>query len=1016
MMLEVRNLKRVYKVKNNNPVYALNDVSIKFPEKGLVFILGKSGSGKSTLLNVMGGLDKADDGEIIINGKSSKEFTGSEMDSYRNTYLGFIFQEYNILSDFTIKENIALALQLQHKPATDKAINDILAQVDLANMGKRKPNELSGGQKQRVAIARALVKEPKIIFGDEPTGALDSNTGRQVFETLKKLSQDKLVVIVSHDRDFAEHFGDRVIELKDGKVISDVTKSIVDVESPANGISLLGDNIIRIEKNHKLTALDMKIINEKLANSSNDIFISSDSHVNDKICEAGRIDKNGKRQEFKDTNDEDIKVNKDEKFKLIKSHFSFGKAFKMGSKSLRVKPFRLVMTILLSTVAFTLFGISSTLSMFNTKSAIMSTINKNNISSFGIKLNEKYTDSNGEVNYKNGITDSRISEIENNTGTKLYKLRSEASTSLYTNSNTRDGFHLSSYLGTMGIDQSIFDSLGLKLSSGRLPTDDSEVCITKYAYYTYKDYGFGDSTYFDSVLTPSEVSEDKIIGQTLYVNDKNEVGGSSSEELKIVGIIDSNFPSNYEKYRTNLSLLKTNNNSDASSLYSIQTSPNLHSILYRYYSTSSSSISISDAFVDSNGRSYTLGYYTSNKDSIYFDKNKSSISDNEVMLSFYALSTYTNYIESSTPSTSSPTTIEELGSTVSSIYNNEYNNYFSSNLDSLYKKYKSDAKLSNLITQYFSKDYGDDVSYDKLSDADKVEAIKDYVQSYKIFSTDYKSIVANVITTTKNEFSKIDCSKVDASVSGKIYYGYDENSNEVKDDKSYKLVGIDFSYQATYLCVSQNEANAIKNKCETYGKLLSSDATVLFVTYPNKSSLNKFLDYYVSLDNNYKNGKLNIGDYRISLNDTFLSIVETTSTIVMVLTHVFIWIGVAFAIFAALLFYNFISISINNKKREIGILRAVGAKKIDVFKIFFSEAFIIGMINFLISSFLTFVLSFIFNSDIGRQLNLAFDILSPNIWVFLMLFGIAIGVSFISSLLPVSIIANKKPIDAIHNK
>ena len=169
-MLEVKHLKRIYRVKKAEPVYALNDISLKFPEKGLVFILGKSGSGKSTLLNVMGGLDVADEGEIIIDGKSSKDFSKGEMDSYRNTYLGFIFQEYNILSDFNVKENIALALQLQHKKATDEEVEKILEQVDLAGYGKRKPNELSGGQKQRVAIARALVKEPKIIFADEPPG------------------------------------------------------------------------------------------------------------------------------------------------------------------------------------------------------------------------------------------------------------------------------------------------------------------------------------------------------------------------------------------------------------------------------------------------------------------------------------------------------------------------------------------------------------------------------------------------------------------------------------------------------------------------------------------------------------------------------------------------------------------------------------------------------------------------------------------------------------------------------
>ena len=205
-MLEIRGITKVYRSKTGEEVKALDNVSIQFPENGMVFILGKSGSGKSTLLNVMGGLDSYDSGEFVIKGKSSKDFAGSDFDAYRNTFIGFIFQEYNVLDDFTVGANIGLALELQGKKATDEAVNGILAQVDLLNYAKRKPNELSGGQKQRVAIARALVKEPEIIMADEPTGALDSNTGKQIFDTLKELSKTKLVLIVSHDRDFAERY------------------------------------------------------------------------------------------------------------------------------------------------------------------------------------------------------------------------------------------------------------------------------------------------------------------------------------------------------------------------------------------------------------------------------------------------------------------------------------------------------------------------------------------------------------------------------------------------------------------------------------------------------------------------------------------------------------------------------------------------------------------------------------------------------------------------------------------
>lgn len=227
MMLSVKNLTKTYqttKSKTKNRVVALDNVSIDFPETGLVFLLGKSGSGKSTLLNAIGGLDTFDSGEIIIKGKSSANFSQSDFDSYRNTFIGFIFQEYNILENFTVAKNLALAIELQGKKADKEEINRLLEQVDMLPYAKRKPNQLSGGQKQRVAIARALIKNPEIIMADEPTGALDSNTGKQVMETLKELSKSKLIIIVSHDRDFAETYGDRIIELKDGKIIHDLTK------------------------------------------------------------------------------------------------------------------------------------------------------------------------------------------------------------------------------------------------------------------------------------------------------------------------------------------------------------------------------------------------------------------------------------------------------------------------------------------------------------------------------------------------------------------------------------------------------------------------------------------------------------------------------------------------------------------------------------------------------------------------------------------------------------------------
>lgn len=225
-MLQVRNVTKVYIAKKSIPTIALKNVSISFPERGMVFILGKSGSGKSTLLNIIGGLDKPDTGEIIIDGKSSYNFKDKDLDGYRNSYVGFVFQEYNLIENYTVGVNISLAAELHGKKVKREEIEELLRQVELTDdegrtFYDRKINELSGGQKQRVAIVRALVKDPKIILADEPTGALDYESGINLYEILKKLAEDRLVIIVSHDRENAERYADRIIELKDGYVIRD---------------------------------------------------------------------------------------------------------------------------------------------------------------------------------------------------------------------------------------------------------------------------------------------------------------------------------------------------------------------------------------------------------------------------------------------------------------------------------------------------------------------------------------------------------------------------------------------------------------------------------------------------------------------------------------------------------------------------------------------------------------------------------------------------------------------------
>lgn len=220
-MLILKNISKSYKPKKGKEVHALKDISLSFPETGMVFLLGKSGSGKSTLMNIIGGLDSTDVGEITFLGKQVSSFNQSEYDAYRNTQIGFVFQEFNLIESFSVYQNIALAMRLQNQKVSKGEVIELLETLDLKDEIDRRPYELSGGQKQRISIGRALIKNPKILLADEPTGALDSDTSKQIFNLLKSLSKSRLVIIVSHDRDFALAYGDRVIELSDGKVISD---------------------------------------------------------------------------------------------------------------------------------------------------------------------------------------------------------------------------------------------------------------------------------------------------------------------------------------------------------------------------------------------------------------------------------------------------------------------------------------------------------------------------------------------------------------------------------------------------------------------------------------------------------------------------------------------------------------------------------------------------------------------------------------------------------------------------
>lgn len=232
-MLSLKQIIKNY-VSGNETVQALKGIDIEFRENEFVSILGPSGCGKTTLLNIIGGLDRYTSGDLVINGKSTKEFKDSDWDTYRNHSIGFVFQSYNLIPHQTVLSNVELALTLSgvSKSERRKRAIDVLTKVGLSDQLNKKPNQMSGGQMQRVAIARALINDPDILLADEPTGALDSATSVQIMEILKEISKDKLIIMVTHNPDLAEKYSSRIIKLLDGKITDDSDPYSANVVEP----------------------------------------------------------------------------------------------------------------------------------------------------------------------------------------------------------------------------------------------------------------------------------------------------------------------------------------------------------------------------------------------------------------------------------------------------------------------------------------------------------------------------------------------------------------------------------------------------------------------------------------------------------------------------------------------------------------------------------------------------------------------------------------------------------------
>ena len=1131
-MLEIRNLTKVYKSKGGVTTRALDGVSIQFPSKGLVFLLGKSGSGKSTLLNVTGGLDKPDDGEIIIKGRNSKSFSSSDFDSYRNTYIGFIFQEYNILNEFNVEQNISLALQLQGKKNDKEAVEKILEEVDLAGFGKRKPNTLSGGQKQRIAIARALIKNPEIIMADEPTGALDSNTGKQVFDTLKKLSKEKLIIVVSHDRDFAEIYGDRIIELSDGKVISDVTKEVKQSKSISSNVEIINDNIISIKNGKEITKEEFDDLYSLLKNKDGEILISNGEKQIPLMKQVAHISNDNKSEVFNDTKDVKLEEYDGSKTKFIKSRLPFKRAFKMGSSSLKSKPIRMLFTIFLTIVSLTMFGVASTLLLYDSTYSISTGLETsvNDYEALAKTYDRMYhqdvynkdtlelSDDSRAYSTSAGMgmfTEDEINRMnENNVGHYFTGVFGTTSGSLYfqdLNFYASSYYRLRNFTGFIDASKEKLDRSNVSLMLGEAPTKVDEIAISKFIAESL-------------VLVDKDINSiSDLIGKeyNAYMSNSSSFNGT----IKITGIYDcGSIP---EKYNT----LKDNKNNeleeefeyylrysyhayayvckDFYDYYGFQKSNNspyinsraygsIYSTLDNYYSKSETFNFLPAEFSDELVKEYKI--YDLNGNPMTYRRPK----DNEIYItggSFYQKQYKTRQnlakrcaemIENSAFSDSLNTFMssgnrkEEYRNKINDIYSygeyvsdeavkdivdflvNFYNQYYQeyiyhyylsskmvlalqeverenrqdeinySDIYNLcYNYYITDSERKdttfNQIKDYYeaNKDFFDEMltrSYAK----DASEAIvKAYENSdYSIFDADFLNLnYGDALDVRNNLVCSLDLAKKYASFA-KEYLSKDKNyqekdynlpTNEVieslldyKVEGKYYLQTDDNSYELTP--IGYTDSNYIfsvyylKEVTQIY-----EDIRINYYSTAYQDELNAKYDFAITRTNysqaQIKNLLQSFDTYKYAMtNQVYMRVSAIVSTI-DTMQKVFLIIGIVFAVFASLMLFNFISSSISSKIKEIGILRAIGTRGSDLFKIFFSESGIIAIICFTISIAASIAICIVLNNNMASGLGI--KLLNFNYINALIIVGGSLVIALIGTFIPVFIASKKAPIESI---
>lgn len=895
-MMELRNVIKIYQNNKKHSVIALNKVSFCLPNKGMIFLQGKSGSGKTTLLNLIGGLDNPDNGDIVVDGTSISDMTQSELDSYRNSYVGFIFQDYNLLSDFTIKENIALANELQGQKVSDEKIQTLLRLVDMSGYENRMPSELSGGQIQRIAIARALAKGPQILLADEPTGALDSETAKVMFQTLKEISKERLVLVVSHDRDFANQYADRIIELSDGNVIGD---------------------------SDKMTGVDRQISSLNLG-----------------------------------------------KVRLPKKS-----AYKIAVNSIRHKKFRLSVVLLLSIFAIMMVGLSDVFSAYDKATTLRNSVFENENHYVGLKKEKELTYG-GKTSYYDGFhfSDEEVENLKERFGQDVLGVYIPAFANLSIENNygyadriknTQYGSCVEKISGFAEVTDDTLASFQFQLLAGTLPDGNkNEIAVSKYVYECFRlcSYRNYSGPAFQIENLQNGEMEEVLDWNTVYAN-PNLLSMKSYNQLM-------DYPADITEIQSYEDLI-------GKTIFCGRGNYTITGII--------------DTQMDMT-RYATLTIHDMSANVEKTDVTASILSNELKMEQSYGASCIAyvgkGKLEQLAEDYPSVVTVPDMNLT----FKNQYVSFGSSTV----------ARLSELDLSKISFGESDDLDFERagcisngdssalqenelIVSGDEVYAAgafiidgKTYMEEHSDVSLEKKRTQLEYVLTYSDYRTGMQGSgyKIVDQFYNEVYQKYDLGDTLIVSDELFEKIteGREGLYEFAFVSLpkSRGEMKNLVKKCED---------TDMGIRY---SMINSVIYELNSLDD-----------------------------MITSMTKLFRYISLLLILFVILLMSNFISVGIRDKAKEIGILRSMGAGRRDIYRIFLIEGVLIAGISAVLGAILTIIATEVANQMIRHEFLTRIVVADFTIRQILLIFGISICVSLLSSLVPIKQMADKKPIDII---